>query len=131
MFHSASPFSDWLRALPPPYTSSTFSAQNLDYFWHAYKDDWFIAIEEKRNGARRTFSQRDTHDIVDQMLKFASGNEFMTARGKKKKIEYRGYYVLSFEHNTPEDSAWVRINGTTYSKPADRVKFLLLHGRVV
>lgn len=126
----SSAFSDWLRNLPPPYDSSNISNQNLDYVWHNYREDWFITIEEKMNGASCTYAQRDTHAIVYSLLKIASGLleitkgfVWSTMREEWKRIEYRGHYVVSFEKTNPDDSEWIRINGEIANK-ADLLRLL-------
>lgn len=100
----STPFSDWLRSLTGPLSSKVFSAQNLDYIWHNYKENWFITIEEKRFGGNTSFAQRDTHMIVSGLLKAASGANVKNARGKFVDVEYRGHYVIRFSQTTPDDS---------------------------
>jgi len=107
------PFSNWLRELPPPYNSRFVSLHNLDYIWHYYKEDWFITIEEKQHGGYCTEAQRDTHAIVYQLLKLGSDlKEWVvsTMRNVPKHVEYRGHYVIRFEKTTPDDSEWIEIN---------------------
>lgn len=118
-----SPFSDWLRALPPPYTSMRFDNQNLDYIWHDYLHGWFITIEEKRYGGTCSPAQKDTHGIVAQFLALASGALVDTMRGRRRK-DYRGHYVIVFDKTTPEDSTWLTINGAKATK-ADLLALLL------
>lgn len=122
--HRFSPFSDWLRGLGPPLNSSCVSNQNLDFIWHNHREDWFITMEEKKNGARCSQAQRDTHGIVYQFLQLASeviklarGNVVAGIGGKRqrKRVEYRGHYVVSFEKTNPEDSVWILINPGKHS----------------
>jgi len=103
------PFSHWLRALPAPLDSASVSNQNLDYIWHNYRASWFITIEEKRYGASVSAAQSDTHNIVRQLCEYGSGQEIETMRGKRK-VEYRGHYVVRFEQTTPDDSRWIMVN---------------------
>lgn len=105
------PFSDWVRALPAPLDSKSVSVQNLDYIWFHYKAGWFIAIEEKRFGGESQYAQRQTHSVVSQMLTLASPAQVNISKFERKRIEYRGYYLIVFEKTTPDDSAWVKING--------------------
>ena len=103
-------FGLWLRRQHQQMIGShTYSAQNLDYIWHNYKQNWLITIEEKRYGSRCTFAQRDTHGIVAQMLEMASGTQCRNERGQLVKVEYRGHYVIVFSNTNPEDGA-IRIN---------------------
>lgn len=119
-------FSDWLRSLPFPLDSKRISNHNLDYIWHNYPDGWFITIEEKCYGGESSFAQRDTHGLVAQLLKVASGAECLTARGQRRRIDYRGHYVIRFECTTPDDG-WMEINGERSTR--DDLVVLLTYGR--
>lgn len=108
-------FSLWLRDLPYPYTSQNFSNQNLDYIWHNYREHWFITIEEKTRGGSdpdnpSAMAQRDTHGIVEQMLKHADGSKVQTLFRGQRAMRYRGHYLVVFQNTSPDDSAWVTIN---------------------
>jgi hypothetical protein len=105
-----------------------FDGENLDYVWFAYRDGWVITIEEKRHGAAQAVPQRDTHSIINQMLQYASNREYLTMRGKRK-IEYRGYYLIQFENTTPDDSQWIKINGHEYT--SQELLFLLRFGQLI
>lgn len=129
-FDTTTPFSQWVRGLPPPLHSGNFDYQNLDGIWNSYRDGWYITLEEKRYGAQSDErSQRDTHNMIRQMLTIASQSVVLTLRGKRP-YAYRGHYEVSFEKTSPEDSAWVKINNTQYDKPIEAVKSLLSTGRV-
>jgi hypothetical protein len=109
----ASPFSRWLRTSYQKHIGShTFSCQNLDYIWHNYRQNWLITIEEKRFGGMRNKNalkaQNDTHGILVQMLRIASGAIVKTLRGLRK-AEYRGHYNIVFDAELPEDG--MTING--------------------
>lgn len=120
-------FGLWLRN-QPQLESSRFDAENLDYIWFAYRNGWLITVEEKRHGASPSNAQNDTHSIVKQMLENASGNEYKTMRGKRK-IEYRGHYLIQFEKTNPDDSKWIKINGVECTKM--ELIFLLVNGKLV
>jgi len=124
---SFTPFSDWLRALPFPYNSKMYDNQNLDYIWFHYRQGWLITIEEKRFGGTPTEAQADTHGIVAQMLAGSSPCQVTTMRGRRH-IEYRGHYLVVFEQTTPDDSAWLLINGAAATK--DCLMTLLQTGRL-
>lgn len=107
-------FGLWLREnYQEKIGSHIFSAQNLDYIWHNYKESWMILIEEKRYGgmgnSRAEFAQRDTHGAVAQLLEIASGSVINTARGRRA-CEFRGYFKIVFENTSPDDG-WMTING--------------------
>ena len=109
---TATPFSQWLRALSTEthLDSRWIDNENLDYVWFAYREGWLILIEEKRYGSCQTAAQADTHNILDQLLRAASGTQCNTLRGQRL-IDYRGYYVVVFSATTPDDSEWITING--------------------
>lgn len=104
------PFGAWLRTKHQERIGShRFSAHNGDYFWHDYRDSWFIFMEEKRYRGKQTKSQRDTHGIVTQLLEKASGAVVETMRGPRP-VEFRGYYLIVFDKTSPEDGEFT-ING--------------------
>lgn len=120
MVSQFSPFSDWLRSLPPPLNSTRISLHNLDYIWHNYIENWFITIEEKRFGARCTAAQKDTHTLLVRFLEIANDIFRLTngrittgilRRRDLKEVEYRGHYVVVFEQTNPDDSRSIEING--------------------
>lgn len=98
------PFGAWLRSQPILDSGYGYDAQNADYFWHNYKTGQLMFIEEKRHKAVRSFSQKDTHGIVNRGLErgFRSGpGEIKNKRGET--IEYCGYHVIQFENTSPDD----------------------------
>jgi hypothetical protein len=121
------PFSQWLRALPGELSSAHVDCQNLDYVWFHYRKGWYITIEEKRFASQSAFAQQDTHGILAQQLRIASPIAINTRRGKRP-IEYRGHYVIAFEATSPDDSAYVIINGSLYEDPKTVVTTLLSSG---
>lgn len=123
----STPFSDWLRSLERPLDSSVFSNQNLDYVWHNYRSSWLILIEEKQYDGWQTDAQEDTHSILDQMLRHASGVSVKTMRGLRP-VTYRGYYLIKFTKTSPDDSGVVTINGHVYFDPPAAVRHLLTEG---
>lgn len=126
--NSMTPFSDWLRKQSGPLSSKFFDSENLDYIWLNYRQGWMITIEEKRYGATPTEAQTDTHNIIRQMLEYASSHPVDTWRGRRP-IEYRGHYVLSFENTSPDDSKWIRINGKMETRVELATNLLLSTGR--
>ena len=104
------PFSDWLRGLPEPLDSSRISNQNLDYIWHDYRTNQLLTIEEKRHRGASRPAQTDTHGVVAQMLRAASGMTVTTLRGDRP-VSYLGHYVIRFELTTPDDGKmWINGN---------------------
>lgn len=121
------PFSNWIRKVMDD--SKNYDVENLDFIRFHYRDGWFVTIEEKRYGAQPKPAQADTHNIVAQMLKIASGSKVKTMRGVRP-IVYKGHFVVSFEKTTPDDSQWVKINGKKYTNPRNAVTHLLKDGNV-
>jgi len=120
-------FGLWLRE-QKDINSSKYDAQNLDFIWFAYKAGWVLLLEEKRYNSSQSFAQKDTHNIVHQMLEFASGHIIDTAKGKRR-IDYRGYFLIQFENTNPDDSDWIKINGKKHTK--EDLLHLLQNGYLV
>lgn len=119
-------FGLWLRSQPGLESRKFgFDAENLDYIWFCYSEGWLLTIEEKRYGASSSKAQIDTHGIVKQMLEFASGQEYKTMRGKRK-IEYKGHFLIQFEKTNPDDSKWIKVNNREYTR--EELLFLLRRG---
>jgi len=120
-------FGLYLRKLRYPLSSAVCDAQNLDFIWHNYRENWFILIEEKRYGSKSSFAQRDTHGMISQLLEKASGCQVWTAKRTLKKKEYRGYYLIQFQNTSPEDSSWYLINDCVF-KDDSGLLHLLTYG---
>lgn len=92
--------------------SKGYDAQNLDYVWFQYMEDKVMLLEEKRYEGERTPSQKETHGLIDQALRFAceSGYLFKRWRGRPREMQYHGYHVIQFEHTNPEDG-WTKVDG--------------------
>lgn len=127
------PFGKWINRLNYPYNSINFDFNDVDYIWFGFKMAWFITLEEKRYGKNPTDTQKDTFNIISQLLKIASGNVVETMRGRRR-IEYRGHYFIVFENTTPEDSQWIKINDIVYqggkSAVRDAILYLLWNGKL-
>lgn len=116
-------FSRWIRNLPSPLDGQQCSNQNLDYIWFSFRQNWFITIEEKTNGKEYSsnpsdLSQIQSHNLISQMLSFASGNTFNISFGNSErieKVEYRGHYVVGFDKTCPSDSKSIKINKEEYT----------------
>lgn len=105
-------FGRWLREQPAlDSRRAALSIQNLDYIVHQYRSargsgtHHIRLIEEKRHLAQRSFAQRDTHHILDQLLREADGATVRTERGLFVNVKYDGYHVVQFEHTSPDDGA--------------------------
>lgn len=126
----STPFSDYLRGLKDDLSSKFFDSENLDYIWFQYREGWLITIEEKMWGKTGTRAQRDTHNIVAQLLALGARSRCLikTMRGDRR-IEYRGHYEISFQNTNPTDSDWFKINGILI-KDTSKVFNLLRTGKI-
>lgn len=102
-------FSNWIRAQP-----INHSITDIDFVVHDYIDNTIITMEEKCYGAKSNKAQMDTHYVLYQMLRKASGMTVRTLRGERPVI-YRGHHIVSFEKTSPLDSEWISIDGKRYS----------------
>ncbi len=121
-------FSKWLRNESSLDSKYGYANHNLDYVFYAFRDNWLITIEEKIENGNSTFSQRETHSVLTQMLKNGCQMPIQTSYGKKI-IEYRGHYIIQFEKTNPEDSEWIKINDENYTKK--ELIFMLSFGKPI
>lgn len=92
--------------------------------WFRYKEGWFITIEEKCFLAQPNVFQNETHQIISEMLKKSSKS--IKSPLRKKLIEYKGHFIISFEKTNPDDSEYILINNEKHSK--DELMNLLRYG---
>lgn len=112
-FGEPTPFSNWLRALAAPLDSRTINNQNLDYVWHNYRRNYLLTIEEKRYRGTSSDAQKDTHRIIEQMLRASDGLLVQTMRGIRP-ARYFGHHVVQFENTTPDDGGmWINGRAST------------------
>ena len=88
---TATPFSLWLRDQSEISSNKSqgFVTTNIDYMWFNYKNNQWMLIEEKRHGAKVSWSQRQQFRVIDA-----------ACRNDKN---YHGMHLLVFENTTPED----------------------------
>jgi hypothetical protein len=136
-----SAFTQWTRSLGAGFTSKSCDCQDIDHtwphrcIWNRHLSHWFIVIEEKSHGGTQSAAQDDTHAILDQMLRFASDQQCEVECGigdkrQRRRVEYRGYYLIVFEKFGPLDSSWVTINGRKFTDAEHALQYLLLHGKL-
>lgn len=108
---TGTPFGKWLRDQPELDSKEYgLSIQNLDYVVHRYKNlrrnqqdcQCVMLVEEKRFQGQSSKAQKDTHGVIDKLLRLASGAILKLMRGKFP-VHYFGYHVLQFENETPDD----------------------------
>lgn len=110
---------------------STFAVRtDIDSVWFAYKQNWYITIEEKCEGYGLKDDQAEPLRLLAQHLHLGSEKrrlfKMFKQKPKMRHIEYKGFYVVSFEHTSPVDSAWINI----YQYNITQQEFLLIreHG---
>lgn len=126
-----SPFSNWIRQNPAlDSRRCRLDVQNLDYIIHGFGRDeiYLMLLEEKQYAGRQSDSQRETHSLIDQALRFASEARapLRTMRGKKT-LRHFGYHVVRFSQTNPEDSDCILWDG----KPIDAKTLTLLLSFVI
>jgi len=84
-------FGLWLREQSEIDSKLGFTTSNIDYVWHNYKTGEWMFVEEKRHGAKMSFSQHQIFKKVHAAC-FASEDK-----------KYRGFHLLVFENTSPDD----------------------------
>lgn len=109
-FEVGTKFGKWLRDEPALDSKvQRLSIQNLDYIVHGYARfrqgkscQAVMLVEEKTRNGKVGATQRDTHGVIDQMLRVADGCKVNVMRGSSLAY-YFGYHTLVFERETPDD----------------------------
>ena len=87
------PFEAWIRARPELDSSLGYTRIDLDIFWRNYRTQEFMVIEKKMYGkTNMSRPQRDIYSLVDFALRTVFPNK------------YKGFYIVSFSGEGPEDS---------------------------
>lgn len=111
--HHETYFGLWLRDYKTNFKKNV-NIQDIDHIIYSYDENWYITLEEKTNNNQEyKRGQREMQSILSQIFTSASNTLIDTMRGKKK-LEYRGHYVIVFQYHDPTDSNWVQINGQVY-----------------
>ena len=111
-------FGLWLRDQPELDSKEEgLDINDIDYAVFNYLTGTLLLIEEKRFGSTVTYAQRDSFNLIHQMLKFAaeSGQKFRTAKGARS-IQYLGFHTVTFSHSGPNDSEWITWDGKIIGK---------------
>ena len=109
------PFTNWLR-IQPGLESNTrigFVGTDLDLVWYNYVKAKFMLIEQKLGEEEYRPSQRTTHSVLDQALRFAcTHSEFMLYTPKEclpipTTIDYCGFHLVRLEDaSSDEKNVW-------------------------
>ena len=117
-FGLSTAFGIWLRKQPELDSRiEGIDINDIDYAVFHYKKGTLLLIEEKRFGSTVSEAQRDSLNLIHQMLKFAaeSGHQFRTFRGTRT-IQYLGFHTVTFSHSGPDDSEWITWDGKIIAK---------------
>lgn len=124
------PFSDWLRCHPELHSvKRAFTANDLDYVVHAYRTpcdrlgtrqvQHIMILEVKSMGADMTDAQRDTFDILDQILRNTVNSPRKKADGIPARkcrsliangnvtVRIYGCHKLQMSGSRPDSSRWL------------------------
>jgi hypothetical protein len=111
-------FSLWLRQLPYPLNSHNgYYNTDIDNVWWAFREGWFVTLEEKQHGGRVSSNQQEVLDLLEERLILAKKLLQPTLRGERA-VEYRGHYNIIFQNTDPDNSLWIAINNETHNKDA-------------
>lgn len=101
------PFKKWIHWHPRLKSRvAELDTPDIDNVIHYFGDTeytYIMLLEQKPWGVGRHFSQKDTQNIINQMLRHSQGKLVKTARGQKK-VKYCGYHVINLSGSTPNDS---------------------------
>lgn len=102
------PFSNWLREQPElDSKKQKLDIQNVDFVVHRYDAGEIMNVEEKRFLKEMSYSQWDTFSRIDRY---------------NSDPLYRGFHLLQFERETPEDG-FILLDGLEIT-PAELKSFL-------
>ena len=82
-------FGIWLRNQAVIDSKLGYVTTNIDYLWQNYKTGDWMLMEEKRYGAKLTYSQTKLFQLLNEAC-------LMNNR-------YRGFHTIVFEHTSPDD----------------------------
>lgn len=83
-------FGLWLRQQQEIDSKYGYTASNLDFVWTNYKTKEWMLLEEKRFNSPMTYAQSQQFRVMHRALISVTPN-------------YRGFYLIQFEHTSPED----------------------------
>ena len=112
-------FSAWIRENLPD-SSTGFCVTNQDWIFYNWRKKRLILAEEKTNlGYVADWFKQLISDVIDPAL-----SEYCPKHG----IDYRGYYIIKFDNEGPEDSDIIlleKISDKKHSITSEQLKILL------
>ena len=115
--------SQWIRSHPQLDSREGMVFMDKDLVCHRYKTShgrdaqFLMFVEIKTRGAQPSKSQRDTMNIVGQMVRNTK-NTYLTAENRPVRVystaaasevtvRAMGYHLLRMDGSTPSDSTWI------------------------
>lgn len=128
-YFSKTAFSEWLHNHGPSSVEmeDAVDIQDIDFVIFSYLTGELMTIEAKERNGQVRGAQKDTQNILRQLLILGSCGTVNTKRGVRP-IKYSGHHLIQFQNTTPDDG-WVKLNGKLIERD-DLLNFLNF-GRVI
>lgn len=110
VYYSKSDFSQWLYEQMVPVFDGNTDVQDIDFVIFNYLTGDLMTIEAKERNGRSLDAQKDTQNVLRQLLMLGSEGTVNTKRGVRA-VKYHGHHLVQFENSTP-DNGRVRLDGT-------------------
>lgn len=94
-------FGLWLREQEEIDSNKGYTATNIDYLWHNWKNGKWMLIEEKRYGSEPKSWQKRRFDMLDRQC--------------RDHDKYKGFHYITFENTSPDDG-WIELDGERVTK---------------
>ena len=108
IIYSKSAFSKWLYEEVWPWLEGTTDIEDIDFVIFNYITGDLMTLETKERKGTMSSAQRDTQNVLRQLLMLRSGATIHTKRGVRP-IKYHGHHLLQFQYSTPDDG-WVMLD---------------------
>lgn len=114
--YSKTEFSEWIRDNGPSSLDSrdAVDIEDIDFVLFSYLTGEIMTLEVKERGALPRMAQKDTQNVLRQLLQLSSPATVQTIRGVRK-INYRGHHLIQLQNTTP-DNGWVKLDGRKVSR---------------
>lgn len=114
--YSKTEFSAWLKRFGPQSDEflDAVDIQDIDFVVFAYLIGDIMTLEVKERNGRSSSAQKDTQNIIRQLLMLSHNSTCHTKRGIRT-IKYHGHHLIQFENTTP-DNGWTKLDGKLISR---------------
>lgn len=121
--YSKSAFSEWIRKFGPTSTvdGDAVDIQDIDFVLYSYLTGDLMTLECKERNGHISSAQRDTQNVLRQLLILGSKGTIATKRGVKS-IKYHGHHLIQFQNTNPDDG-WTKLDGKMVARE-ELIKFL-------